>query len=1595
MGGDGSDTASWAGSNAGVTVRLHDPAPRGGHAQGDSFGGTTTFTYRDKGDRVKVTLPDIENLTGSDYNDVLAGDQRANRISGGNGNDILYGGPGGDSTNQDAMYGDGGNDKVYGGKGDDSLYGGSGNDRLYGGPDDDKLYGGSGTDRLYGGDDDDVLDGGSGDDILEGGDGEDIFRFSQRDGSDDVVDFSTSRRERDRIDLSDFREIDSMDDLSIKQRGSHTRIDLDEYDGGEIWLLDIDKEDLDNSDFIFYRDGKTSGRDDDDDDRGGGGRTDPDPTPPPLTGAPGDDILYGGSGNDRLNGGKGDDVLYGGTGDDTLEGGPGVDSFEGGPGGDTIIVDVEDFFDKQANTARSEQDAIDGGEIPSDDIHNIYHDTLSFAEWVDTVNQKGVTVNLATRTVTHDNLTSTDVFRNIENIIGSKYDDDLTAGNGGGIIEGGDGADTLDGKNGIVSYWSSDGPVEVPLGGTPQGYHAAGDTLSNFWGIIGSNHDDTLTGDGSDNVIEGLAGADTLDGKGGTDILSYVFSPSAVQVNLNQGDLAADNTTRLIKTSKYGHAAGDKVTFNTFEYIIGSRYGDTLTGDNRANYLEGRAGNDTLNGDDGNDLLSGGPGNDTLNGGDDDDVLDGGPGADRLNGGNNTITGKDIASYESARAGVTLDLAAGRGRAGEANGDRFENIEKYVGSTGDDTFIASDDPDDIDGSAQGLDNMGDTDGIDGDTVSYEESTAGVTVNLGTSTYTGGYAAGDTLTRIENVTGSDHRDILTGDGNANVLTGGAGNDDLKGNDGADIFRFAGRHGNDDIEDFTQGEDKIDLSAFRNIASVEDLEDHITSGTDTEIDLSDFSGGEIELESFNHNTTPLTNDDFIFYQRPIGVRTTGDNKANILRGSAGNNKMDGRGGDDILYGGDGDDELTGGDGADTLYGGKGSDTFLITYETQQNRDTAKGEGLDLNEDGSTSTVSPDPDDQDTISYVNWDNDSNSGVTLDLGNNPSSDSTDVDGIENIIGSEHNDALTGDGGDNVIEGGDGGDTLNGGGQGGWGDTVSYRSSDGPVTVTLGGTVEGYHAASDNLSDFENIIGSRHADTLTGDGSNNVIEGLAGNDTLDGSTGTDTLSYEDSSGAVQVNLNQGDLAADNTTRLIKTSTGGHAAGDKVTFNTFEDIIGSRYGDTLTGDNRANTLTGRAGNDTLNGDDGNDKLYGGPGNDRLNGGDDDDVLDGGPGADRLNGGDNTITGKDIASYELARAGVTLDLAAGRGRAGEANGDTFENIEKYVGSANDDTFIASDGADDIDGGAHNGDNVGDTDGIDGDTVSYEKSTAGVTVTIGGTVSGGYAANDTLTRIENVTGSDHRDILTGDGNANVLTGGAGNDDLKGNDGADIFRFAGRHGNDDIEDFTQGEDKIDLSAFRNIASVEDLEDHIDTGTDTEIDLSDFGGGEIELEGFDTSGNTALTNDDFIFYSSAINGSSGNNTLKGDRRANEIKAGAGNDQLYGNAGDDNLYGEAGDDTLYGGTNNDKLYGGPGNDVLDGGPGADTFVFAPGNGDDSIMDFRSGTDKIDLSAFTTTPTLTDSITGDDNYTIDLGDDSGTITILGVITVDTSGDFIT
>ena len=116
--------------------------------------------------------------------------------------------------------------------------------------------------------------------------------------------------------------------------------------------------------------------------------------------------------------------------------------------------------------------------------------------------------------------------------------------------------------------------------------------------------------------------------------------------------------------------------------------------------------------------------------------------------------------------------------------------------------------------------------------------------------------------------------------------------------------------------------------------------------------------------------------------------------------------------------------------------------------------------------------------------------------------------------------------------------------------------------------------------------------------------------------------------------------------------------------------------------------------------------------------------------------------------------------------GMAGDDTLEGSpgDDTNGLAGNDTLIGGAGADALDGGT------------DTDTASYEESSAAVTVSLvaGATNTGGDAEGDTLSNIENLTGSAHDDSLTGNDFGNDLSGGAGADTLNGGAGR---RYADR--------------------------------------------------------------------------------------------------------------------------------------------------------------------------------------------------------------------------
>lgn len=261
---------------------------------------------------------------------------------------------------------------------------------------------------------------------------------------------------------------------------------------------------------------------------------------------------------------------------------------------------------------------------------------------------------------------------------------------------------------------------------------------------------------------------------------------------------------------------------------------------------------------------------------------------------------------------------------------------------------------------------------------------------------------------------------------------------------------------------------------------------------------------------------------------------------------------------------------------------------------------------------------------------------GVNLTLNN-----------IENAIGGDGNDFITGNGSVNQLWGMRGNDHLNGGlGAdalfGGTGfDSASYAGAAAGVWAWLDAPgLNTGEATGDTYNTIEGLTGSGFNDVLAGNALGNVLNGLGGNDiliggavgdVLNGGAGLDTASYQTAAAGLTARL---DAPGANT---------GHAAGDG--YISVENLTGSHFNDILVGNGLANVLHSLGGTDTLLGGNGND------------------ILIGGAGADALNGG----AGLDFASYQTAAAGLTARLDAPAANTGDAAGDNYIGVENLTGS----------------------------------------------------------------------------------------------------------------------------------------------------------------------------------------------------------------------------------------------------------------------------------------------------------------------------------------
>jgi Ca2+-binding RTX toxin-like protein len=1165
-----------------------------------------------------------------------------------------------------------------------------------------------------------------------------------------------------------------------------------------------------------------------------------------ITGTAVADTIWGGDGVDTINGGDGDDIIEGGAGNDDIDGGAGIELIdESGNGTNPMVVVLSNITGVGyiENTVTGEIDTVDNIEnVYTSDGNDQFFISDSDDNIIDANGETSATGDVATvtggtgtititRTVTGVTVSDgsgsggigNDQYIDVEfvNVSGSSTDDTFVVDDDqDNVLDGGDGSDT-------ISYEPLSTPITVTIVGNQASISATSgigdDTLINIENIFTGTGDDyfDITGSGVNYGLNSNSGNDIFDFNNTVDgSLLLATSASGTHLDFNNFtgtgisiDLSLTNVSQTIDTNFIVNLSG------TFNSISGSIYADNITGTALADTIWGGNGVDTINGGDGDDIIDGGDGNDDIDGGDGTEFIDESDnGTDSMIVVLSNITG--VGYIENT---VTGEI------------DTVDNIENITTSEGDDTFSIGDSDANIIDAASGTDTL---------TILNAVS---ITISRNVS--------GD-------ITVTDHSTTVGNDSYLNVEQV-----NVSGTSGDDTFIM-----DDELDNIIDGQggtsNKVDYSLVTAVINVNVLSagTTITStgiGNDTIINIQDITTGD--------------EDDIFIIEE--------NSEDNVL---------------------DGDD---------------GNDT--ATY-------TAAG----------------------TISATN----SSSSILIQVSG---SDTDQLDNFEtvNFVGSTGDDTfLINDSNDNTI---DGSSESTGG------DTYDTSFTNGSILVTISDTVTAVGTAigTDTLVDIENIVTGDGADTFV------INTDVAGTYFLDaGATLGNTFEFV-GSGAAEVYVT---IQSDGTNDLLDfsefenaididlsdtTTEQTVATNLYITFDSFiDDVIGTDYDDTITGNSGLNNISGGAGNDTIN----------------ISGTAGADVIDGGTGDDTV----NYLTASDAISATIGSGGMSVQIS------GTSDVQTITNVENISGTNNDDTFYIS-GAVSTTINAQGGTDAVDYSGL-GDAINVDLST-GV-----GNVSGTSSSDDhTLQDVEDVMGSLYDDNIVGNDSNNTLSGNNGDDIIQGN------------GGDDTIDGGSGSDTVSYVD----ATIAGVNVDLDAGSS-----SSKGGGS---EGSDTL--TSIENVSGSDFFDTISGSSGSNVLYGNGGADEIYGGAGADEIYGGEGNDVIYGDEGNDVIYGGSldavsgtsddgsdtieggdDNDTIYGGNnntgggtgndnsdgGNDNIEGNGGDDTIYGGNNNtdggsgddGDDIISD-------INPSSSGGNPNDTDTVYGDNNNTNGGSGNAGTDTI--------------
>jgi Ca2+-binding RTX toxin-like protein len=631
----------------------------------------------------------------------------------------------------------------------------------------------------------------------------------------------------------------------------------------------------------------------------------------------------------------------------------------------------------------------------------------------------------------------------IEDIIGSAFDDHLVDTDGQGDIRGGNGNDYIAGRLG-GDRLTGGGGADI------FGYLSRADSFgdSSVFRVPAGNN--SFSGSAGDRITDFTPGTDRLD----LSLINILSSAVSVTGNITRLTLTTPDGEMAIEfdgvftlgqlldnqVQRQSGDSGDNMIPGTDDFdrifalegndiVNGLTGDDILSGGGGNDQLSGGGGNDSLYGGTyggapaevtGNDRLEGGSGGDELYGGDGDDILDGGSGSDFMSG----ELGDDI-YYSDTESDIIRD-----------DGGNDTLVLRYLPTFT--TFVSGD--------------GGDGGGIENIVLDF----AGATNVFGGS-------------GNNSITGNDSRNLLNGDSGDDIMYGRGGDDQLNGGNGADVLD--GGDGNDTI-DGGAGTDRMAGGAGNDFYVVDGQSDLIFEATGGGIDSVGTSTSFYLYANVENLTLGGGSNDHFF-----GV---GNDLNNDIGGNAGDNLLLGGGGDDILGGGAGTDALFGEGGADRLRGNQGID-YLVG-----------GTGNDrlFGDDDADALYGEDGDD-----YLEGGTSFHTDILVGGGGNDIlfgiSGQTDPDYDLMDGGSGDDDYYVDTGADLTFEAAGGGT-----------DTVYANVTVPNAGVYLYANVENLVLQGTTAFGVGNELGNQ----LTGSDSGNYLLGGAGNDIIDGRGGNDVL---------------------------------------------------------------------------------------------------------------------------------------------------------------------------------------------------------------------------------------------------------------------------------------------------------------------------------------------------------------------------------------------------------------------------------------------------------------------------------------------------------